>query len=111
HEVDRDPDTNEHGLPVVDEDQQLLGVMTHAAIWELRHGNYLPTVHIADVTPKVRAAYPDEPLSRVTDRMAGDDVDCMPVVDPDSGQLVGLLTRHDVLRARGLALREEHLRE
>ena len=64
------------------------------------------------MTPKARATgYPDEPLSRVADRMAESDMDCVPILDPQSGTLIGLVTRHDVLRARAMALGEEHERE
>ncbi|MDE2273368.1 MAG: CBS domain-containing protein, partial [Gammaproteobacteria bacterium] len=112
HADERDPDSYKHGLPVVDDRLKLLGMLLRTDVGKLRRGNYLPTVRIADVTPKARAmGYPDEPLSRVADRMAESDMDCVPIVDPQTSILIGLVTRHDVLRARAMALGEEHERE
>ncbi|HKV95983.1 MAG TPA: chloride channel protein [Gammaproteobacteria bacterium] len=112
HADERDPESYKHGLPVVDDRLKLLGMLLRTDVGKLRSGNYLPTVRIADVTPKARATgYPDEPLSRVADRMAESDMDCVPIVDPQSGTLISLVTRHDVLRARAMALGEEHIRE
>ncbi|MDE2460833.1 MAG: chloride channel protein [Gammaproteobacteria bacterium] len=111
HVDEQDPDSYRHGLPVVDEQRKLLGILMRTDVRKLRNGNYLPTVRIADVAPKpLVIGYPDEPLMRVADRMAERDVDCVPIVDPHSGILIGLVTRHDVLRARAQALSEEHER-
>jgi CIC family chloride channel protein len=111
HVDQHDPEAYKHGFPVVDGKQQIIGVLTRADALRLKSGNYLPTIHIADVTPKPRAlGYPDEPVSRVADRMAEQDVDCVPILDPRSSMLVGIITRHDVLRARGRMLAEEHER-
>lgn len=108
----RETDRYRYGLPVVDDQRSLLGVLTRADIRMLQHGNHLPAVRIADLTPGAQAVgYADEPLSRVTDRMAERDADCVPILDPRSGVLVGLVTPHDVLRARAAALSEEHQRE
>ncbi|MGH8279386.1 MAG: chloride channel protein [Gammaproteobacteria bacterium] len=112
HVDEHDPEGYKHGLPVVDAEHKLLGMLRRTYVQKLRDGNYLPTVRIADVVPKVRATgYPDEPLSRVADRMAECDMGCVPILDPRSGVLIGLVTRHDVLRARATALAEEHVRE
>lgn len=111
HVDQHDPEAYKHGFPVVDGKQKIIGVLTRADALRLKSGNYLPTIRIADVTPKPRAlGYPDEPVSRVADRMAERDVDCVPILDPRSNTLVGILTRHDVLRARARMLSEEHER-
>jgi CBS domain-containing protein len=111
HVDQHDPEAYKHGFPVVNAEQKIIGVLTRADALRLKSGNYLPTIHIADVTPKPRAlGYPDEPVSRVADRMAEQDVDCVPILDPHNNTLVGIVTRHDVLRARSRMLAEEHER-
>jgi len=107
-----DPEVYRCGFPVVDAGKRITGVLTRADVLRLKSGNYLPSIRIADVAPKPCAiGYPDQPVSRVADRMAELDADCVPILDPRSNVLIGLVTRHDVLRARAHMLVEEHVRE
>ncbi|MGH8149840.1 MAG: chloride channel protein [Steroidobacteraceae bacterium] len=114
--LDKDPDDSDdedrqHWFPVVDANRRVIGLLTRADALHLKAGNYPPTVHIGDVAPKPRTlGYPHEPVSRVADRMAEFDTACAPVVDSATSVLVGLVTRHDVLRARARNLTEEHVR-
>jgi CBS domain-containing protein len=56
-------------------------------------------------------AYPDEPLRAVMDRMAETGYTRLPVVERnDSRKLAGLISLHDLLKARARSL-EEHRRE
>ena len=113
------PDADTHGpadpqceVPVVDGRHRLLGILTPADLHGLASGEYPPTLRIADLTPEPRIyGYPDEPLSRAADRMARAEASCVPIIDPHSGVLIGLVTRRDVLQARAAALAEEHERE
>ncbi|MFJ5993273.1 HPP family protein [Lentzea sp. NPDC092896] len=84
-------------LPVVDDDKQLIGIVTEA---DLVRGGYLEeggTV-VADVmtTPAVAmdAAAPAEMLARV---MVDDQRRCVPIVDGSA--VIGVVTRRDLVRA------------
>ena len=57
-------------------------------------------------------AFADEPLRVVVHRMAEIWVDRFPVLDPQNGRLlVGMISLHDLLRARTQNLAEERYRE
>ena len=57
-------------------------------------------------------AYPDEPLRAVINRMAETGFTRLPVVERnDMRNLVGMISLHDLLKARGRSLEEEHRRE
>lgn len=111
-EDERDPDGYKHALPVVNDRHELVGLLSPADIRRLRTGGCAHATRIAEVTPAARTVgYPHEPLSRVADLMAEGDLDCVPIIQPEGRTLVGVITRHDVLRARAAALAEEHRRE
>jgi chloride channel protein, CIC family len=57
------------------------------------------------------AAYPDEPLRVVVYRMAEKGFTRMPVVEPGTGEFLGLIALDDLLKARGRHLEEEIRRE
>jgi CBS domain-containing protein len=99
------------GLPVVDDDRRLLGVLSEREL--LRH--LLATEVFSDATPRhqspsqsagktVREAMtrqvlcvaPDQPVAQVAALMSNKDVERVPVVR--EGRLVGLLTRGDIVR-------------
>jgi chloride channel protein, CIC family len=56
-------------------------------------------------------ASPDEPLRVVVYRMAEKGITRMPVVEPSSGKLLGLISLNDLLKARTRHLEEEVRRE
>ncbi len=56
-------------------------------------------------------AHPDEPLRMVVYRMAETGLTRMPVVDSESGKLVGMVSLDDLLQARVRNLNEERHRE
>jgi predicted transcriptional regulator len=57
---------------------------------------------------QMAVAYPDEILRPVAERMAGDSISVLPVVDRrDPTRLDGLITQFDLLRARQKLLVEE----
>jgi chloride channel protein, CIC family len=53
---------------------------------------------------------PEEPLSRLVERMVQDDSGRAPIVDPETGRLVGLVSRQDLLRIRARQVSEERER-
>jgi CBS domain-containing protein len=105
------------GLPVVDVERQLVGVITEADILlkerpepPARGLRRLVRRHRAAVETKAQArtvreamtspaltVEPDAPLTRIADQMLEDGVNRLPVVD--DGTLVGIITRHDLVWA------------
>lgn len=102
------------GLPVVDEEQRVVGMLSEREL--LRHllSSYLAAApphapplqqltgpiarkSVRDVmTRQVLCVSPDQPLAEVASLMANKDVDRVPVVR--EGKLVGFLTRGDITR-------------
>ncbi len=105
--------TNSHGFPVVDAEGSLVGVVS---LSDLRRacppGKPVPPLKVGDIaTRSVVTAYPDERLSDVLLRMAPRDLSRVPVIDRESNRLVGVIRRHNIIRAyevgvvrRGFAL-------
>jgi CIC family chloride channel protein len=107
-----------HGLPVVDADGRLVGVVTVTDI--LRAGGPSDQVSTKEaMTPKPVTVTPATPASEALERMAALGVGRIPVVDSqNAGHLVGMFRREDAVNAyhtaRGAAIRQaaerEHLR-
>jgi len=99
--------TGHHGFPVLDVKGHRVGVVTLADLEHaLRSGRADMTLDsIVDKNPMV--AYPDQSLYEVM-QASDEDYGHIPVVDPqDPGHLLGLLRRHDIIRAyRNLAPHE-----
>lgn len=82
-----------HGYAVVDEGGRLLGVVSVSDLE--RVGDTAGEL----CTRRAVTASPDDPAFRAVRRMAALDVGRVPVVDPESRQVVGMLRRADVVRA------------
>lgn len=92
-------DSGAHGLVVVDEDGRLVGV---AAISDLeREGDTAGEIS----TRKALTVTPSDPVFRAVRRMASLDVGRLPVIDPATREVVGVMRRSDVVRAyqRGIS--------
>jgi CIC family chloride channel protein len=99
----------QHLYPVVDGARRVKGVVTRKQLRELMDSPVSGT--LADVLREPVAAHPDEPLRVVVFRMAETGLTRMPVVERTSGQLVGMVSLHDLLLARVRNLNEERHRE
>ncbi len=106
------------GMPVVDRDHKLLGIISQADILSMlgmgkEHtvkdllkymlGERLPERRIGDtvgdiMTGKPETIRPEMTVSEAVQLMDGKKVRRLPVVDGD-GKLIGILTRADILRA------------
>ncbi|MFA9444977.1 chloride channel protein [Egicoccus sp. AB-alg6-2] len=92
-------ETGAHGLVVVDDRQRLVGVV---AVSDLtRDGETAGEV----CTRRALTVTAADPAFRAVRRMASLDVGRLPVIDPQSRQVVGVLRRSDVVRAyqRGIS--------
>lgn len=92
-----------HGLPVVDADGSLIGIVT---ISDLARGGGGANRTAADVmTPRPVTVTPGTPVSRALERMAALGVGRLPVVDEgDPYKLIGMFRREEAVRAYHEAL-------
>ena len=101
-------------LPVVDLEHKLVGVLTRGDLRERREkeGDALLQVPLEDCVRKSTVeTYPNEILRVVVYQMAETGLTRMPVVDPESGKFLGLISLDDLLKARTRHLEEERRRE
>ncbi|MTV27675.1 CBS domain-containing protein [Nitriliruptoraceae bacterium ZYF776] len=97
--VRRFEDAASHGYAVVDDAGRLVGVLTRGDL--ARDGGDAAAL----CTRRALTVAPDDAVFLAVRRMASLDVGRVPVVDPGSQQVVGMLRRQDVVRAyqRGLS--------
>jgi CBS domain-containing protein len=100
--------------PVVDGQNGLAGVLTEGDINRLekvvaRREKPPRLAEVARRDPVV--AYPDEPLRAVVYRMAETGLTRFPVIERDSGKVLGVVSLKDLLIARTRILEAEHRRE
>jgi chloride channel protein, CIC family len=101
-------------LPVVNEQHQLVGVLTRRDIREQieRDGDSALQRRLRDsVRSETVEAHPDEPLRVVVYRMVEKGLTRMPVVEPGTRKFLGLVSLNDLLKARARHLEEERRRE
>ncbi len=100
-------------VPVVDPDVVLRGVLTLRELCEPKEGG--DGVLEQKVGEMVKAdpfeAFPDETLREVVYRMAEDGVTRLPVVERETGKLLGMVSLDDLLKARTRHMEEERRRE
>ena len=92
--------------PVVMPDGVLAGMASRADALRWAAAPAQPDQTLYDVVSDagMPVAFPDDVVGRVTDLMIAADLGRIPVVDPDSRKLVGLIARKDVLRLRSTSL-------
>jgi H+/Cl- antiporter ClcA/CBS domain-containing protein len=101
-------------LPVVNDQAQLVGVLTRRDIRERIAGDGSPVLQrtLGElVRSETVETYPDQTLRVVVYRMAELGVTRMPVVDRATRKFLGLVSLDDLLKARARHLEEERRRE
>jgi len=93
---------NAHAFPVLDDGDQLLGMVSLADYRRASQGDRplkdLKAIDIATLKPMV--VYPDESLRVALRRMAPGDLSRLPVIDRrQTGRVVGVIRRNDIIRA------------
>lgn len=96
-----------HGFPVVDGDGKLFGVVTLADVEKVMTGEE-DNRTVADIATKAPlVAYPNQSLYDALVKLGAKDVGRIPVVDRDDNtKLLGVLRRHDIIRAYRKRLEE-----
>jgi CIC family chloride channel protein len=100
----------QHLYPVVDDDRRLKGVITRKQLRELTSSTD-SNFSLGDVLRDPVVARPNEPLRVVVLRMAETGFTRLPVIEGTGGELVGMVSLHDLLMARVRNLNEERERE
>ena len=101
-------------LPVVNAAGQFVGVLTRDDVRKrvADEGQAALQRSLSEIVRRETvAAYPDEPLRVVVYRMAEKGFTRMPVIEPGTGEFLGLIALEDLLKARGRHLEEEIRRE
>lgn len=92
--------TGHHGFPVIDDEGRLYGCVTLSDVEEgLERGN--PDLKVRDIaTRNPVTAYPEQSVRDILLRLGTMDVGRIPVVARDDpSRLLGVLRRHDIIRA------------
>ena len=95
--------------PVIDEKGRLLALVSRsdALRWQVEGDTRETSLAEALSDASQPFAYPHSPIGEVADLMVETGVGRIPIVDADTAQVVGILSRHDLLKARGAGRRAE----
>jgi Trk K+ transport system NAD-binding subunit len=103
--------TTHHGFPVLDDNDELFGMVTLKDLYRATEAGYPHATTVAEIaTRDLIVAYPDQHLNAALNQLALADVGRLPVVDSaNPKRLLGVLRRNDVIRAyrRGAMQRAE----
>jgi CIC family chloride channel protein len=103
--------TTHHGFPVLDDNDELFGMVTLKDLYRATEAGYPHATTVAEIaTRDLIVAYPDQHLNAALNPLALADVGRLPVVDSaNPKRLLGVLRRNDVIRAyrRGAMQRAE----
>lgn len=96
--------TRKHGLPVVDEKDDLFGMITLHDLENLDPGADTNGIHAYDIcTKNVQSVFPDDTVAMAFQKMAQLDIGRLPVVEfSQPHKLVGMVEREDIIRAYDL---------
>ena len=88
--------------PVVETDGRLVGLVSRADAlrWQSQEGHPGQTLNDVVSDASLPIAHPHDMVGRVTDVMISADIGRVPIVAPETGVLVGLIARKDLLRLR-----------
>jgi H+/Cl- antiporter ClcA len=88
--------------PVVEDDGTLVGVVSRADVLRWQGDKELADQNLTDRVSDTSApvGHPDDTVGFVADLMLAAETGRIPIVDPSSGKLVGLIARKDLLRLR-----------
>jgi CBS domain-containing protein len=90
------------GYPVVDAAGRVIGIMTRADALSWADDEDLAAIPLAEALSDAGlvVGHPEDLVGHLADRMTESDTGRIPIVEPASGKLLGLVSRRDLLRAR-----------
>ena len=109
-----DPElTRRHALPIVDEQERLVGIVTRSDILQaLQNGDTNGTTVLQAGCTNVIVIYPDELLRFAVDVMLHNNIGRLPVVErTDVHKVIGMLGRSSLMLAQAQLNQLENLRE
>jgi CIC family chloride channel protein len=86
------------GLPVVDSGK-VVGIVALSDVLKVAREKMASTTIAEIMTKDPIVAYPEEPLLEVLNKLTNHDIGQLPVVTKNSGELVGIVTMTDAMRA------------
>ena len=87
-----------NGIPVMEADK-IVGIVAMSDVMRVPR-EQMSSMRIADImTKKVITTYPDESLDIVLHKMTTNGIGRLPVISRETGQLLGIVTRTDVIKA------------
>ena len=88
--------------PLVDQQNCLVGMVSRADVlrWSTQADQSGETLFECVSDNAVLSGYPDELVARLADRMVLNDAGRVPIIDPQTRHVVGLVARKDLLRTR-----------
>ncbi|MES2254734.1 MAG: chloride channel protein [Pseudomonadota bacterium] len=97
--------------PVVEETGRISAMVSRADVLRWTREGWTAGETLGDLDQEMVTAFPDELAGTLADRMAQTGASRVPVIARDTGKLLGLVARRELLRVRALALRAEQDRE
>jgi CIC family chloride channel protein len=105
--VNKFTETGHHGFPVVDREGKLVGIVTLSDVDQVDVDTDRDVTVGSIATTSLVTCFRDNTLRRALREFGARDVGRVPVVDRrDPTRLVGMLRRHDIIRAYGKAIDE-----
>jgi CBS domain-containing protein len=94
-----------HGLPVINHQNELVGIVAIHDILEVNPDERSKRTIKSIMTKNPVVTYPGESLSDVMEKLTGNEIGRLPVVDrANKKQLVGIVTRQDIWRVYRVGL-------
>ena len=97
--------------PVIDGSGRVIAMVSRADVLRWTREGWTSGERLGDLDHEMVTAFPDELTGTLADRMAETGASRVPVIARDSGRLLGLVARRELLRVRALALKAEQQRE
>jgi len=98
--------------PVVNEEGHLLGLVSRSDVLRWEVGNHPQNIPLAEVVSDASQpfAVASAPVGTVADLMVKTGIGRIPIIDPATQDVIGILSRHDLLKARRISAEAEQMR-
>ena len=97
--------------PVIRADGRLAGLISRGDVLRWMRDGASGDQVLGEVALEVATAFADETAGQLADRMAQGRFSRVPVIGREDRKLIGIVTRHELLRVRTLALQAEQARQ